>query len=308
MKFLSIAVASALVAGWLYWRPVDLRPVPLEVTNALGAEAPVKQKASEVAFIAPPSPMSAVDSRTPGKRLLNHGSQTFAGAADLWKFANLAAASDDKALQLEGLVASRECMGLVGIQDDLRLRIQSTPAGRAERDEALSAVLNRCKGFIQADSDTKKKLLKKLEDLSSSSLALKLSSSTKISADDIFAALDVGSSVATHHALIALSSFVTARAESQLGSADTEKRNDLFMVAALGSGCDLGRDCSPAAFEVLLQCAMMGACDGWIFNSRGDSISAADWEFILRQRRGIVAAIAVRDIGPLITSLSAQPK
>lgn len=239
---------------------------------------------------------------TPASGMAQAHETPFARSDDLWALAVRASNSADSRLQHQGMAAARECGGLIGIQDSLRVQIQSDAVNRASRDIALTELLRRCRGFLTSDATAIRLNSQRLRDLEAKNQP---ATDQAVSEHTVkrLNQLKTGTSVDTQSSLIEVANFVIAEANTQNDGPAFEKRSDLFMLAALKAACDLGKDCSEQAFDVLLQCAMVGACGGSIFRQRDANLSEDEWNQVLQYRTAILAAVKAGSLSAVIADL-----
>jgi hypothetical protein len=229
---------------------------------------------------------------------------SFAQDPDLWTLAVEASNSSDPQLQRAGWIAARECPALLGLQETLTVQIQSAGHARAPRDEALHTLLARCRGFATADANLSKATVDKLRRWSEKSSPARAREAE--APDNLLMQLAQRDPTLVDGAIVKLAHVLIAQTTSGQDAVANERKSDLLMMAALGAACDLGRDCSATAFQSLLQCAMVGACQGSMFNMRDPSLTDAEWTQVLAFRRNIVNGTVSGRFEPLAAALSKE--
>lgn len=269
---------------------------PPSTVDSLPKRVPDSNEGSQGARQPQQAPQSA---QAAAKKL---SGDSFARSDDLWALAVRASYSVDPRLQYQGIAATRECAGLIGVQESLRVQIQSDATSRAKRDAALTELLRRCRGFLTSDANSVRANSQRLIDIEATNRSAPEQPSIARAASTL-RQLNNGSTVDTQSSLVEIAHFVIAEANLQKDVPNSERRSDLFMLAALRAACDLGKDCSEHAFESLLQCAMVGSCEGSIFQEQDASVSREEWNDVARYQAEILAAVKAGSLSAVIEEL-----
>lgn len=240
-------------------------------------------------------PISRSDAASPAAAAV----PSYQAQSDLWGFAQRALASGQPAQLFEGYAASRECLGIAGMVDELT-QIASGGAQAhlpqpvtPQRQVAIHQVMSKCQGFIRAGVPGSRELLRSLRAAGQEQGAAEFDA-LQSSASSSLPALLFSDSPAAREAALPLLLKEWPRLQGIAEPSD--HRADLIGVAALLATCELGRDCSQAGYGTQLQCALSGRCTTTLWEGWDAPLSAEDQTIVAAYRAQLLRAVKTKNL------------
>lgn len=229
----------------------------------------------------------------------------FEGERDLLQFFNQAKQSQQPAVVYQAYRAFMACQSVMVNAANMRAGSTTgeggvTTAFSPERRAAVDEILNRCKGFERMSereiTETVNSLRTRAKSLGSIEARLDESGGDAlVDRDSMIGLLQNNTSSAFERALPALS--VALKSAQNLAPDTSEAQHVDF--ALMLAACDLGRDCSAANWQSLMQCAFDNYCMPPLAQTWHTNLSENDKKHVLELKTLVLGMVQNNNYGAL---------
>ena len=295
VRFVAVVAAASLALALFTKRTETLPERPMVAADSqkrVGAiiEPPASHSANE-------SPLLGVASAGPVR--------AFGRETDLLKFSQEALLSNNPAVAYEAYVASRECVGVTEMADELTAISSGSRAARLqgnlspERQLAIHSILGACNGFVRNGPSFGRRIVQSLLEHGKTLRGQEFDAQqlARSDRDAAIRALLFSDSPAARESAVSLILPVWSKYQGIADSSDD--RASLLAIAAALAMCDLGKACSKDSFPVHALCALSGECRSELWADWESAYTDTDAKLILAYKSQLVRATLAKNLSLL---------